>query len=41
VAFFFTIIGVFGLPASIIALVLFVALAVAVSRRPQAERRQP
>ena len=41
VAFFFFIIGVFGLPASIIALALFVALAVAISRRPQTERKQP
>jgi hypothetical protein len=41
VAFFFTIIGVFGLAASIIALALFIALAVAISRRPQTERKQP
>ncbi|MFM0206537.1 hypothetical protein PQQ96_03945 [Paraburkholderia sediminicola] len=41
VTFFFVIIGVFGLPASIIALALFVALAVAISRRPQTERKQP
>jgi hypothetical protein len=41
VAFFFVIIGVFGLPASMIALVLFIALTLAISRRPQTERRQP
>ncbi|MFP3562835.1 hypothetical protein [Paraburkholderia sp. SIMBA_030] len=41
VAFFFVIIGVFGLPASIIALTLFIALAVTISRRPQTERKQP
>lgn len=41
VAFFFTIIGVFGLPASIFALALFIALVVAISRRPQIERKQP
>ncbi|MGQ7935972.1 hypothetical protein [Paraburkholderia sp. D1E] len=41
VAFFFIIIGVFGLSASIIALALFIALAVAISRRPQTERKQP
>ena len=41
IASFFFIIGVFGLPASIIALALFVALAVAISRRPQTERKQP
>ena len=35
VAFFFAIIGVFGLSASITALVLFVALAVFIFRRPQ------
>lgn len=41
VALFFIIIGVFGLSASIIALALFIALAVAISRRPQIERKQP
>jgi hypothetical protein len=41
VAFFFVIVGVFGLPASMIALVLFIALTLAISRRPQPERRQP
>lgn len=40
VAFFFFIIGVFGLSAAIIALALFVALAVTISRRPQTERKQ-
>lgn len=37
VLFFFVIIGVFGLPASIIALVVFVAGALLIFRRPQAE----
>jgi uncharacterized membrane protein YbaN (DUF454 family) len=37
VAFFFAIIGVFGLPLAIIALVAFVALAVLIFRRPQDE----
>ncbi|MFM0367431.1 hypothetical protein [Paraburkholderia sediminicola] len=41
VAFFFVIVGVFGLPASMIALVLFIALTLAISRRPQPEPRQP
>jgi hypothetical protein len=41
VTFFFVIIGVFGLPASMIALAAFIALALFVFRRPQAERRQP
>jgi uncharacterized membrane protein YgaE (UPF0421/DUF939 family) len=40
IAFFF-IIGVFSLSAAIIALALFVALAVTISRRPQTERNQP
>jgi hypothetical protein len=35
VAFFFAIIGVFGLSASIATLVMFVALAVFIYRRPQ------
>lgn len=33
--FFFAIIGVFGLPAAIVALTLFIALALLVFRRPQ------
>jgi hypothetical protein len=37
VAFFFAIVGVFGLPAAIVALVLFIALASVLFRRPQAE----
>jgi hypothetical protein len=41
VAFFFVIVGVFGLPVSMIALVLFIAFTLAISRRPQTERRQP
>jgi hypothetical protein len=36
-AFFFTIIGVFGLTPAILALVLFIALAAAIFRCPQAE----
>jgi hypothetical protein len=35
--FFFAIVGVFGLPAAIVALVLFIALAAVIFRRPQAE----
>jgi NO-binding membrane sensor protein with MHYT domain len=35
--FFFAIVGVFGLPAAILALVLFIALAFVLFRRPQAE----
>ena len=35
VLFFFVIIGVFGLPASIAALVIFVALSLTIFRRPQ------
>ena len=34
--FFFAIVGVFGLPAAIAALVLFIALAAVIFRRPQA-----
>jgi hypothetical protein len=41
VAFFFAIVGVFGLPASIIALVLFIALAVLIFQRAQAEGDPP
>ena len=41
VAFFFAIIGVFGLSASIAALVLFVALAVFIFRRPQDQETRP
>jgi hypothetical protein len=41
VTFFFAIIGVFGLPASIAALVLFVALAVSILRRHQDEATRP
>jgi hypothetical protein len=37
VVFFFAIVGVFGLPSSIAALLLFIALALIVSRRPQSE----
>ena len=37
VLFFFVIIGVFGLPASIVALVIFVALCLSIFRRPQDE----
>jgi hypothetical protein len=40
VLFFFVIIGVFGLPASIAALVIFVALSLAIFRRPQNEEMQ-
>lgn len=35
VLFFFVIIGVFGLPASIAGLVIFVALSLTIFRRPQ------
>jgi hypothetical protein len=41
VAFFFVIIGVFGLPASVAALVLFVALAILIFRRPQDGETRP
>jgi hypothetical protein len=37
VLFFFAIVGVFGLPSSIAALLLFIALALMVFRRPQSE----
>jgi hypothetical protein len=36
-AFFFAIVGVFGLSAAILALVLFIALAFVLFRRPQTE----
>jgi hypothetical protein len=36
-AFFFLIVGVFGLPAAIGAGILFVALALSIFRRPQTE----
>ena len=35
--FFFAIVGVFGLPVAILALVLFIALAFVLFRRPQTE----
>jgi uncharacterized membrane protein len=41
IAFFNLVIGVFGLPAAIVSLVLFVALAVMVFRRPQAGEPTP
>jgi len=41
VAFFFVIIGVLGLPLSIIALVVFVTLAILLLRRPQDEGTRP
>jgi hypothetical protein len=41
VAFFFAIIGVFGLSASIATLVLFVALAAFIFRRPQDQETRP
>jgi hypothetical protein len=34
---FFAIVGVFGLPAAMVALVVFIALAAVLFRRPQAE----
>jgi hypothetical protein len=37
VVFFFAIVGVFGLPSSIAALLLFIVLALMVFRRPQSE----
>jgi hypothetical protein len=40
VASFFFIVGVFGLPASIIALVLFMALALLIFQCPQVEESQ-
>jgi len=41
VAFFFAIIGVFGLDYSIGALLLFIAVALLLFRRPQAARARP
>ena len=41
VVFFFVIIGVFGLPASIAALVIFVALSLTIFRRPQDQETRP
>jgi hypothetical protein len=41
IAFFFVIVGVFGLSASIAALVLFAALAILIFRRSQAEETRP
>jgi hypothetical protein len=41
VAFFFFIIGVFGLPLSVFALVVFVALAILLFRCPQDEGTRP
>ena len=38
IAFFNALIGVFGLSAAVIALLLFLALAVLIFRRPQTER---
>ena len=40
VFFFFVIIGVFGLPASVAALVIFVALSLTIFLRPQDERME-
>jgi hypothetical protein len=37
IGFFFAIVGVFGMPAAIVALALFIALAAVLFRRPQAE----
>jgi hypothetical protein len=37
IGFFFAIVGVFGLPAAIAALAVFIALASMLFRRPQAE----
>ena len=39
--FFNALIGVFGLSAAVIALLLFIALAVLIFRRPQTERARP
>ena len=39
-AFFFIIIGVFGMPASLGGLGAFVVIAIAICRRPQEGRRQ-
>jgi hypothetical protein len=41
VAFFNALIGVFGLSEAIIALVLFVSLAIVILRRPQTSGTQP
>jgi hypothetical protein len=41
VAFFFAIVGVFGLSGSIAALALFVVLAVFIFRRPQDRETRP
>jgi hypothetical protein len=41
VAFFNALIGVFGLPEAIIALVLFVSLAIVILRRPQTGGTRP
>ncbi len=41
VGFFFVIIGVFGLLAAIIGLLLFISLAILILRRPQAEGTRP
>jgi hypothetical protein len=38
--FFNALLGVFGLPAAIIALLLFISLAVFIFLRPQTERKQ-
>jgi hypothetical protein len=40
IVFFFVIIGVFGLPAAIVALVIFVALSLTIFRLPQDEEMQ-
>jgi hypothetical protein len=40
IVFFFVIIGVFGLPASIVALVIFVALSLTIFRLPQDDEVQ-
>jgi hypothetical protein len=41
VAFFFAIVGVFGLPAAIIGLLLFIVVALLIFRRAQAEGPLP
>jgi hypothetical protein len=40
IVFFFVIIGVFGLPTSIVALVIFIALSLTIFRLPQDEETQ-
>jgi hypothetical protein len=40
IVFFFVIIGVFGLPTSIVALVIFIALSITIFRLPQDEETQ-